>query len=297
MDTVVAVDLGATNVRTACIERDGSILQFDRETVAGIADGREITARIIDLIDRVSDGYHPHSIGISTAGPINLHTGCVEHSPNMRASSISLIPPLSKKFRCHVRMLTDCKAGALGEYTYGSGNGCENLVYITFSTGIGCGVLEQGKIVSGNDGNAGEVGHFIVDTSYPVMCGCGEYGHWEAYCSGIGIPKFFSVRYPKRSGLSADEILTRANNGDEPYVSFARELTELNTRGLQSVICAYNPSLIVLDGPIARHHPELFSGNLDSYLHPPKMIVSTLTGNAPLLGAAAYAFQDELNKT
>ena len=293
MDSVIAVDLGGTNVRVARVLRDGTIVSFQQTGVSGITEGTEIAATIADLIETVMVDSSPLAIGVSTAGPVDIRTGSVVHSPNMQAESISLVSPLLDRFQIPVHMLTDCKAGALGEHVFGCRE--DNLVYITVSTGIGGGVLQNGRILMGADGNAGEIGHLIVDTSYNLQCGCGGVGHWEAFCSGSGIPRFFELWCKTRkidiTPMTVAEILNRADAGDEPYVSFARELSRLNTCGLQAVICAYNPSVIVLDGPIALQHPSLFAGDVGIYLSKPKILFSKLQGRAPLLGAAAYAFQ------
>ncbi|HJJ36733.1 MAG TPA: ROK family protein [Methanocorpusculum sp.] len=293
MRRVVAVDLGATNVRVARIREDGTLDDLRKETVRGL-EGDEITEKIATLIAETADRTC-EAIGISTAGPVDLGRGCVVHSPNMHAAEIKLTKPLAETCGMPVKMLTDCKAGVLGEYRFGAGKSCRNLAYITISSGIGCGVLEDGMLIAGADGNAGEAGHFIVDTAYNLPCGCGGNGHWECYCSGANIPKFFAAwckRHDKPcSETRTEQILAKAADGAEPYASFAAEIKRFNAAGIQSVICAYNPERIVLDGPVALNHRWLFSDLKTSYLRRPELVFSSLDGNAPLLGAAAYAFE------
>ena len=300
-----AVDLGATNLRCALLTEEGGFLCFQQQEVCGIKDGSAITSLIADMIEEMSDaaGVQPSCIGISAAGPVDVNRGSVVHSPNMSASEISLTEPLSEKFGVPSFLLTDCKAAVYGEYLFGCGYGVSNLVYLTFSTGIGCGVLQDGKIFSGADGNAGEAGHFLVDTEYNILCGCGGSGHWEAYSSGTGIPKFFAA-WNKKYGLfsaeeeamlnSAKDILSLAYT-DERMKKFASAISLMNVRGMSSVICAYNPEKIILDGPLARgYYSLLFSEAVSaagSYLRAPEFEVSSLSGTAPLLGAGAYAMK------
>ena len=124
-------------------------------------------------------GITPNAIGISTAGPVNQKAGSVVGSPNMNCSEIFLRDPLASLFHIPAVMLSDCKAGAVGEYFFGGADTAHTLVYLTISTGLGCGVIANGSLLTGADGNAGEVGHIVVDTRYNILCGCGGTGHWQ----------------------------------------------------------------------------------------------------------------------
>jgi len=306
MDTttyIVSVDLGATHVRAGIIDTDGTIIAFSRNEVGGLSDGVEIQTLIYDMISDLikKSRTSPKAIGISTAGPVDLKNGSVTCSPNMKCDRILLTEPLHDQFGIPVSMMTDCKAGALGEYYFGGGKNAGTLVYLTFSTGIGAGVIENGKLLSGSNGNASEVGHFPVDTTWNIPCGCGGTGHWEAYASGTGIPKFFrawSAKYAEcmpNPAITAEQILNAAEIKSPLCLSFSEELAEINGRGLSAVIAAYNPDVIILDGPIARNYPSLIAGkmtaHIDHYLTVPDIRLSTLDGNAPLLGAACAAFK------
>lgn len=295
-----AVDLGATNVRTALIDRAGECVGLDKRKVAGLEEGAEISAMIIEMLSSAaeSEGIRPAAVGISTAGPVDMKTGAVVASPNMHCKRVFLTGPLSHALGVPAVMATDCKAGALGEYAFGTGKNADTLVYLTMSTGLGAGVLHKGRILSGSDGNAGEVGHFVVDTTYNISCGCGGKGHWEAYASGSGIPKFFR-EWKRRRGLGdgteplmeAKQILDAAKSGNRYGVDFAAELATVNARGIASIICAYNPDLIVLDGPILRGYAGMVLGETEAYLSIPLMRVTELEGRAPLLGAGVLAFR------
>lgn len=293
MDTAIAVDLGATHVRVGRVDRNGTIEDIRRDKVAGL-DGEDITKKVIALISDVMDS-RTERIGISAAGPVDTIKGCVVGSPNMRADEVSLTKPVFEEFKIPVKLLTDCKAGAIGEHVFGAAKNTDNVAYITVSTGIGCGVLQNGILVTGADGNAGEAGHFIVDTCYKMPCGCGGNGHWESCCSGTGIPAFFkrwcATEHIECIAGTADEILHLAHEPESPYAPFFAMLKTFNARGLQSVVCAYNPSMIVLDGPVALNHRWLFSDLEPAYLRRPAIVFSGLDGNAPLLGAAAYALK------
>lgn len=304
---VAAVDLGATNIRTGLIRKDGTVISFRTEEVPknSCADGSAVTEKIAVMITSMEKetGITPDAIGISTAGPVNQKAGSVVGSPNMHCSEIFLRDPLSSLFHVPAVMLTDCKAGVIGEYFYGGADAAHTIVYLTISTGIGAGVIANGSLLTGADGNAGEVGHIVVDTSYAVRCGCGGLGHWEAYASGTGIPKFFHAwhakkcdgRCPTKADISAGQILRAAEIGSPLCCEFVEALAVVNGRGLSAVINAYNPDLIILDGPVIRNYPSIVAGkmtaSIERYLRVPEIRITTLDGKAPLIGAAAAAFR------
>ncbi len=291
-----AVDLGATNVRCAIMGENGELYGHRREVVGGMTDGELVSAKIVDMIQSAVEnvGVKPKAIGISTAGPVDLKRGMVVHSPNMKADEIPLREPIADAFGLPTVMLTDCKAGAYGEYVFGGHSDACTLAYLTLSSGIGVGVLQNGEVLQGSEGNAGELGHCVVDTTYNMQCGCGGFGHWEAYSSGSGMPRFFAEWCRRRGETSSltmsEEILSAAHRGESLCLEFMKEVALMNRRGLSTVVCAYNPDVVVLDGPLAREYADLLICGVDGYLNLPKICVTTLGGNAPLLGAGAYAF-------
>ena len=182
----------------------------------------------------------------------------------------------------------------------GAGQGYGTVIYITISTGIGGGIFTQGRVLTGRDGNAGEVGHIIVDTQYLQPCSCQGFGHWEGYSSGRCMPAFFrrwaefEQLSPPFSCNSTREILEAATRGEPEAVRFTKLLARINARALSTLIVAYDPDIIIMDGPVIRFHPELIINAavqcIDQYLRPPDICISPLEGKAPLLGAAAAVF-------
>ncbi len=300
---VAAIDLGATHLRVGIVDEEGTIKAFSQNEVKDLASVADIQILISDMISDLSksSGISPKAIGISTAGPVDLKTSSVVGSPNMKCERIFLSGPLEEKFGIPLRMMTDCKAGVLGEYYFGGAKDAETLVYLTFSTGIGAGVLDRGRLLCGSNGNASEVGHFLVDTTWNLPCGCGGTGHWEAYASGTGIPNFFRawsedrIECDPKPSMNAGQILYAAEQGSPLFRSFAEELAKINGRGLSSVVAAYNPDLIVIDGPIVRNYQVLIAKKMtecmDHYLPIPDIRISALEGKAPLLGASVVAFK------
>ncbi len=300
---VIAVDIGATHLRTARIAASGRIGPITRENL------RE-TCRTADDVTRLvmaavgallgeQDSAPAEAIGIAAAGPLDLSSGAIVQSPNMPFERIDITGPLGDAYGLPAYLLNDCSAGALAEVRFGPLRGTADLVYITISTGIGAGVIAGGRLVTGHRGNAAEAGHMCVDTTYHLSCGCGGRGHWEAYASGSGIPVFFrrwtETHLPghTRLGLpsSTPEVFDAVRD-NEKYAGFLDALAVINAKGLSNVIAAYEPEQIVFDGPLVREHADLLIGPMlertDRYLALPEISISSLEGHAPLLGAGAH---------
>ncbi|MCC7565428.1 MAG: ROK family protein [Methanomicrobiaceae archaeon] len=312
MSPLIAVDLGGSNIRTALVTDGGAILAHTTaSTPTEGASGAVVTARIIEMIEdilatrtlRQEDGA-PAAIGISSAGPLDLGRGSVINSPNIAFPEIELSAPIREHFGIPVHLINDARAGALGERWAGAAQGCDNLVYITISTGIGGGAVVNGTLLLGKDGNAGEIGHLIVEERYGLRCGCGYTGHWEAYASGRNIPQFFAAWLEAGGGGppgfdagSVEEIFAAARRREPAALAFMDALGRINARGVSNVIVAYNPEIIVLDGPVARYHGDLIISRMEPYIDRflalPRIVASGLAGRAPLLGAAAYARERE----
>jgi glucokinase len=296
-------DIGGTHTRVGLVGEDYSFIRFQQVDTPVSADPSDVTSLICDILaDQIfaCPGIRIEGIGVSGAGPVDLKNGIIVNPPNMQYESVPVVEPLSGRFGCPVLLMNDCRAAVMGEVYAGAGRGYGTIVYITFSTGIGGGIFENGTVLTGRGGNAGEIGHFYVDTGYQQRCSCQGTGHWEGYASGRGIPAFFQ-NWCKHEGIipgfpcsSAEEILDAAARGDREAVRFVRVLATINARGLSTVIVAYDPDIIILDGPVITCHPELILTpafhHIDRYLPLPKFRISPLGGKAPLLGVAAAVF-------
>jgi glucokinase len=296
MTDTAAIDIGATWIRGGIISSDGTIRHHLRvPTPQAGSSGIVVTDAVIGLLDELlSHTVSAHGIGIASAGPIDITLGSIVSSPNMAFECIDLVSPCEERFNRSVSLINDCRAGALAEQAFGAGKDQTDLVYMTFSSGIGGGVISGGRLITGSTGNGGEIGHLYVDGRYHLVCGCGGIGHFEAYASGKGIPRFYG-RFCAEEGLfietlpDADAILS---SEEAVPARFRDELAVICGRGLSGVIAAYDPEIIVLDGPVVRNHPDFVSamiGQVDRYRPMPKVMVSPLGGDAPLIGAGVAA--------
>lgn len=191
----IGLDLGASNLRGALIKKSGKIIKkIEAPTPNTGPSGRIVTEKIIDLVDNLIQDYDRSNlagIGVSSIGPIDYKKGRVFRPANLPFREIPVVGPLQKTFSLPVSFCNDCSGAAWGEKNFGAGKNYQNLVYITISSGIGGGAIVDGNLLLGKNRNAAEIGHFIVETKYNLPCGCGGKGHWEGYCSGEGLPRFF----------------------------------------------------------------------------------------------------------
>lgn len=302
MGRVVGVDLGATHTRAAIISDDGRIDKvIVARTPAQETDPSRLTGFLMGMITDLAGTDLRGTftgIGLSVAGPVDTRQGILVNPPNMAFRDVPLTGPLSRAIGLPVRMANDCHAGVLGEMYYGYGSGRRDVVYITLSTGIGGGVVSGGHLLLGRQGNAAEIGHLHVDSTYDLPCGCGHTGHWEGYASGRYLPSFFSAwcRYHARPHWGpdrAEEIFASAREGDDDVLRFIDDVARISARGISDVIVAYDPDLIILDGAVIRSNADLLLvpiiESIDRYLPLPGIVLTALSGNAPLLGAAVIA--------
>lgn len=293
-DEVISVDIGGTNLRVARVHRDGTIiLKKSILTPKSGSDGGIITREIIRLIREINPSGKESiiPISISSAGPLDLTRNIIDHCPNIPFGEVPLVQPLEKEFRCPVFLFKDTHAGVLGEKFFGDGQGIANLVYVTISTGIGGGAIVNNHLLIGRNGNAGEIGRFIVYDD-PIF--------WDKCASGKHIPSTFKS-FCKQKGLphnpthsTAKDIFRAAREKETPPLEFLKELSRINGKGLSSLIVAYDPERIIFGGSVMIHNHDLLLPAMlchtDTYLPLPNIRVTKLGDNVSLLGAAAGVF-------
>jgi len=312
VETVLAVDVGATNLRVALFDLGGNILHKEvvRTPTAGddYTIAREIYRIGNKLLGRISKA-RLMSIGVGTIGPLDIRKGEVINAPNNPLRRFKLKEPLTRMFNVSTYVVNDCVAAVWGEYLVGIGRGYSNIVYITLSTGIGAGVIVDNHLLLGKNGNAHEVGHIVIDFKRRIRCGCGGLGHWESIASGSAIPRYALLRARKWRGENTDafkkalagllrpeDLFSFWRNGDTFARSIVRDLIEVNAAGIASVINVYDPEVVSVGGSIALKNPDfmkLIFKNVRRYVtnRMPKLTLTPLGDDAVLIGAAYIAMR------
>lgn len=304
------VDLGATNVRVAVADGSAEIRSIDRRPTPRGPRGVDVTEAVLDAVraacaDLGIDPTEVAAAGIGSIGPLDLADGTIVDPANL-PDAIDVIPlrdPVSVLIDSdRVSLHNDTTAGVIGERYYSELNP-DDMVYLTISSGIGAGVTVDGSVMHGWDGNAGEVGHMVVDPDGRRTCGCGRAGHWEAYCSGTNIPGYARDIHEREgidtslpvdeSGFAATDVFA---DPDDPLASEVIDrIARWNAIGVSSIIQAYAPLVIAIGGavameneslvvdPITERTPGLVFGNV------PEIRLTSLGDEVVLYGAIASA--------
>jgi glucokinase len=311
----VAVDIGATKVRVCVGDETGRLLWREARNMQAPPRVEDyvhaLVTRVKDGVEHLPPGGTMEGIGVASIGPLNIEKGGMSSPTNLPYDFVPIVEPIEDAFGAKVTLMNDARAGALGEREFGAGKGHDNLVYITISTGIGGGAIVDGHLLQGKNGNAGEIGHLIVDPSGRLTCGCGRKGHWEAYCSGRNLPNLAALvaKEMKAGGThnasfvgrtklpDSGSILRAAGEGHAFASKVAKEMGRLNAVGVAAVADAYDPSLITIGGGVALNNRRLIIDPIRQLLpkyavnRVPEIRITPLGDDAGLLGAISLALR------
>lgn len=203
------------------------------------------------------------SCGISCGGPLDNKRGIIMSPPNLPDwDNVPITDFIYKALGVTCKLMNDADACAIAEWSFGAGTGTENMIFLTFGTGMGAGLILNGKIYSGASGTAGEVGHIRLSDDGPE--GYGKNGSFEGFCSGGGISNLAEMMYKNsnfKTSLSEDKLTAKdiaeaAFNGDKLAISIYNKVGEMLGRGLSILIDIFNPEMIVI-GSIFERSGEL----------------------------------------
>ncbi len=206
------------------------------------------------------------AIGVGAAGQIDRKAGVILDAPNLGVQNMPMGDILGKQFGKPVAVGNDVEVAALGEYLYGAGKGYNNFVCIFVGTGIGSGIVQNGRLYTGLSGTAGEVGHITIHAGGRI-CGCGNFGCLEAYASRTAITRaIMAAIHHGRPSVLADEAERQLKEGetiirsgmlanaiqqkDEVVIEMVNDAAEDLGYGLAAVMNFYNPDAIVLGGGV-----------------------------------------------
>lgn len=257
--TYIGIDIGGTK----CAVTRGEPLRVEKKLRFATATKEETLARIIEAVEACMPA---DAIGISSGGPLDEERGVILSPPNLPGwDEVPITAILEEKFGIPVFLRNDANACALAEWRHGAGQGTKNMIFLTFGTGLGAGLILDGKLYSGSTGMAGEVGHFRLKEEGPV--GYGKRGSFEGFCSGGGIADLARLHAEEaraqgrvtvfgslasKCELSAKQLSDLAKAGDADALAVYQKSAEYLGRGLSLLIDAFNPDAIVIGSIFAR---------------------------------------------
>ncbi len=311
--TVIAVDLGGTNIRAALCNRDGQILRRIKQPTIAQEGPQAVIGRMIEAIRGVlPDSTEPPvwAAAVASPGPLDPYKGVVNYAPNLPGwSDVPLRDILRSELGIPVEIGNDANLAALGEQRYGAARGVADMAYITLSTGIGMGVILNNQLVLGMRGLATEMGHVVMDVN-ATWTHAGVPGSFEGMASGTAIARQAQerLRHGEKSlmlemaggdiaAVTSKEVGEAALQGDPVAMAIVSQVSRIIGLGFVSLFHLFDPAMIVVGGSVSLMGDLLFEPirkTVNQYVMPPyrgrPVLPAALGDDCGLLGAAALAF-------
>jgi glucokinase len=321
---LVGVDLGGTNIVAGALAEDGSeVLAMRSEPTRPHQGADAVIERIVRMIDTVIAETAAQTgasradfagIGVGAPGPLDRKRGVVVTTPNLGWVDFPLRDVISTATSLPVRIDNDANCATLGEWWLGAAAGASNVIGMTIGTGIGGGIILDGRLYHGASDVAGEIGHTTIDVT-GRLCKCGNYGCLEAYASGPSIADRAREAVASDDGgllvrmvggdlsrISAATVYEAAKGGDEVALDVVRETARLLGAGIANLLNIFNPDVVVIAGGVTQAGESLF-GPLRKEVRKRafrpaveacRIVPGLLPGSAGVVGAVA-AFKQQVD--
>ncbi len=267
------IDIGGTTVKLAYFNEEGTLLEKWEIPTNTAGDGSgilpDIAASVQDYLER--NGIPKEQIlgiGVGVPGPVD-RSGTVNRCVNLGWGVVNVSRTLQVLTGLPVQTGNDANVAALGEAWKGGGQGCQNLVLATLGTGVGGGVIVDGRILFGARGAAGEIGHIVLNKEETTPCGCGKYGCVEQYCSATGIVRTARRHlnrslYPsvlrEKENLTCKDIFDAGAAGDVLAEEILEQVYSHLAEFVSDVCCVLDPDRVVIGGGVSKAGEPLLKG-------------------------------------
>jgi glucokinase len=305
MEHVIAIDLGGTQLRAALVTKSGQIIAHER-TATLVREGPDaVIGRMLRLVDTMRHalpaGDTILGVGVCAPGPLDPFTGIVYAPPHLPGwHEIPLRSMIAEATGLPVELGNDANAAAVGEWRFGGGRGYQNVVFITVSTGIGGGVIADGRLLLGRMGSAAELGFMLLDKEQGTI--------WEDLASGTALAAAAAAAMAERADtllhklatpatVSGAHVAEAAARGDALAAELMAREARLLGYGFASCLHIFSPEIILVGGSVVLNNPGLLprareiayaNAKVDLYRGVP-IELAELGENAGILGAAALA--------
>ena len=313
---VIGMDMGGTNTVFGVVDARGNVISKSAIKTGTHTDVnlyiQDLYDELIKLIDAAGGAEKFKGIGVGAPNG-NYYTGNIEFAPNLPWKGVVPFAKLmSDKFGIPAALTNDANAAAFGEMTYGAAHGMKNFIMITLGTGVGSGIIIDGKVVYGHDGFAGELGHVTAIRNNGRLCGCGKSGCLETYASATGVArsareiletstKESLLRNIPAESITSKDVFDAAMSGDEVAKEIFNFTGKILGECLADFIAFSAPEAIVLFGGLTKAGDLILNPiveNMEKNLLPiwrggkVKVLFSDLKeADAAVLGASALAWE------
>ena len=312
MKYVFGVDIGGTTVKLGFFDTEGNILEKweipTRKELGGKYILPDIAESITNLLmEKGIEKKDVAGVGVGVPGPVDAD-GVVFKAVNLGWDIFSVSNTLGDLINLPVKAGNDANVAALGEMWKGGGKGHDDLVAVTLGTGVGGGIIVQGKLLAGATGAGGEIGHIHVEDNEEDRCGCGKKGCLEQYGSATGIVRIANrvlaatdeASVLREGELTAKAVCDAAKAKDAVAIKVMEQFGAYLGRGLAAIACVVNPEVFVIGGGVSKAGEMLFDyirPNYEKYVFHgsknTKFALATLGNDAGIVGAARLVLEQD----
>lgn len=306
----LGIDLGGTNITAGLVEDDGKIFAKRSTPTMNGRQAADILDDMAELCNKLIEENNLtlkdiKSLGIGLPGLLDKKKGILVYANNLNFDGVNVIKEMKKRIKLPVYIENDANCAAIGENTCGAAYGDKNVIYVTLGTGVGAGIILDGKVFDGAFGGGGEAGHMVIE-AYGEMCTCGRKGCWEAYASANALRRegrIAAAKYPTSKIfrmvdgdirlIDAKTVFDAADEGDEVAQDIVKRYQTYVAIGLVNLVNIFQPEAVVIGGGICARGSKLidpiieilntrvYGGKLKT-----KIAIATLGNDAGIVGAA-----------
>ena len=269
----IGIDLGGTNIAGGIADLDGKLLLTDSIKTGLPCPASDIADRIALLCRRMATALglalsDAAWVGIGAPGSVDVDTGTVLYANNLEFDNVPLGQMIHERTGLPVYVDNDANVAAWGEYCAGAGKGSSSMVMVTLGTGVGGGVIVNGRIIEGVHGAGGEIGHITVNPHETAVCGCGKHGCLEQYSSATGVVRCMKKLLDENpdtpctlrgTDFAAKDVFDAARAGDALAAREVDEMTDTLGMALASIASTTDPEMFMVGGGVARAGDVLFN--------------------------------------
>lgn len=290
MKYYLVFDIGGTKTAVGLYDKEGNEVYYGKILTEHAEGPEKLLDRLYTMTEHLFKPEDIIAAGIACPGPLDIENGIVNNTTTLGWKNIPLVKMFSDKFGIGFAFLNDCNAGAYGEYIR---RNCRNMVYVSVSTGIGGGIIMDGKLYNGN-GNAAEFGHMYV-AGNKRKCGCGRDDCLELYASGTAVEKEYFQLTGKT--LCGTDIANLANIGDSTAITIYHNCAKYISKAIVDIQKILDPELIVIGGGVATAKPFRNDSSFEKIKkYGVQIAFSELAGKQVLVGMMAYVRDFGINQ-
>jgi glucokinase len=311
MSLAIGIDIGGTKVAAGVVDESGQVLAQARRRTPS-RDPEHLVDVVGEIVRQLLTDHSVEAVGVGAAGFVDASRSTVLFAPNLAWRNAQLRNEIAERVDLPVVVENDANAAAWGEYRFGGGDQSADAVVLTIGTGIGAGLILDGQLYRGRFGIAGEPGHMRVVPG-GRLCGCGNHGCWEQYCSGTALvraarevaterpedgKRLIELAHENVEGIDGPVVARAAQEGDPAAIDCFQEVGRWLGQGMADIAAVLDPGIFVVGGGVSDAGELLLAPARETYAaaltgrgHRPVagIVAATLGAEAGLIGAADLA--------